>query len=88
MSQQQVEEVVDLAQIFKEFQEYRAEHPGLMSANALKVWLANGKKDRDGYKWKKYTERKRKAECNRYTGEIGRREESEEGQKWAEQYSS
>ena len=58
MSQQQVE--VDLAQIIKEFQEYRAEHPGSMSANALKVWVANGKKDRDGYKWKKYTERRRK----------------------------
>ena len=55
MSEEQVDVVVDLEVTFKEFQEYRAEHPGSMSANALKVWVANGKKDRDNYKWKAYT---------------------------------
>ena len=60
MSEEQVDVVVDLEATFKEFQEYRAEHPGSMSANALKVWVANGKKDRDNYKWKAYTKRKRK----------------------------
>ena len=44
MSEQQMEvgavveeQVVDLNGIFMEFHEYRAEHPGSMSANALKV---------------------------------------------------
>ena len=55
MSEEQVDVVVDLEVTFKEFQEYMAEHPGSMSANALKVWVANGKKDRDNYKWKAYT---------------------------------
>ena len=78
MSQQQVgvvEEVVDLDEIFKEFQEYRAEHPGSMSANALKAWVANGKKDRDDYKWKKYTKRKRKR------GATDLREKLDDGKK-------
>ena len=37
MSEEQVDVVVDLEVTFKEFQEYRAEHPGSMSANALSV---------------------------------------------------
>ena len=84
MSEEQVDVVMDLEVTFKEFQEYRAEHPGSMSTNALKVWVSNGKKDRDNYKWKAYIKTKEKAEWNRFTGEIGRREKSEEGQKWAE----
>ena len=54
------EETQETQDIIKEFHDYRKVHPGSMSTNAMRVWLENGRQDREHYVWKTYTKRKRK----------------------------
>ena len=52
-------------QTYKEFLEYRKDHPGSMSPKAMMVWWCNGKKVKEGYNWKVYSKGKKRKQSGR-----------------------